>query len=70
MYGILSDKLHQAPRSVTNALHIHLKGDRTGAVATLLGTEGMKRIGLRREELSVKNSDTRGSVKDSDTVDV
>jgi len=44
-FGILSDKLNLAPKSVTNALHLHFKGgDRKNVLASLLGSEGKRLV--------------------------
>lgn len=40
-YGILSDKLANQPKALTQNLHIHLKGgDSAGALKALLGPQG------------------------------
>jgi hypothetical protein len=35
--GIVSDKLNQAPKAISQALHLHIKGDAGTALAAILG---------------------------------
>ena len=37
VYGILSDKLANQPKAITQALHLHIKGDAGSALAAILG---------------------------------
>ncbi len=44
-FGIISDKLNAAPKSVVNALHLHFKNnDRGSALRALLGREGQRSV--------------------------
>lgn len=47
-YGILTDKLHNQPQSVTNSLHIHLKGgDSSSALRSILGPAADKLLSAK-----------------------
>ena len=35
--GIVADKLNQAPKAINQALHLHIKGDATSALQSILG---------------------------------
>jgi hypothetical protein len=35
--GIVTDKLNQAPKAVSQSLHLHIKGDAEGALKAILG---------------------------------
>ena len=47
-YGILTDKLHNQPQSVSNSLHIHLKGgDSSSALRSILGPAADKLLAAK-----------------------
>lgn len=47
-YGILTDKLQNQPQSVTNSLHIHLKGgDSSSALRSILGPAADKLLAAK-----------------------